>query len=165
MTGLKIFSGNSNSVLAKKVAQAAGVDLGFCAVTTFADGEIQAEIHESVRGQNVFVIQSTCPPVNQNYMELFIILDALKRASAAQITAVIPYYGYARQDRKVAPRAPISAKCMADLITTAGQIELLLSICMLLKYKAFLMYPWITFLPFQPLPGPGVKLLEMGVIS
>lgn len=120
MTGLKIFSGNSNPQLAKKVAEAAGVDLGFCQTTHFADGEIQVEIHESVRGQNVFVIQSTCPPVNQNYMELFILLDALKRASAAQITAVIPYYGYARQDRKVAPRAPISAKCMADLITTAG---------------------------------------------
>lgn len=106
--------------MAKKVAEAAGVELGFCQISNFADGEIQVEIHESVRGQNVFVIQSTCPPVNQNYMELFIMLDALKRASAAQITAVIPYYGYARQDRKVAPRAPISAKCMADLITSAG---------------------------------------------
>ncbi len=120
MTGLKIFSGNSNPQLAKKVAESAGVELGFCQISTFADGEIQVEIHESVRGQDVFVIQSTCPPVNQNYMELFVILDALKRASAAQVTAVIPYYGYARQDRKVAPRAPISAKCMADLITTAG---------------------------------------------
>jgi len=120
MTGLKIFSGNSNPNLAKKVAEAAGVELGYCQISSFADGEIQVEIHESVRGQDVFVIQSTCPPVNQNYMELFVILDALKRASAAQVTAVIPYYGYARQDRKVAPRAPISAKCMADLITTAG---------------------------------------------
>lgn len=120
MTGLKIFSGNSNPDLAKKVAEAAGVELGYCQISSFADGEIQVEIHESVRGQDVFVIQSTCPPVNQNYMELFVILDALKRASAAQVTAVIPYYGYARQDRKVAPRAPISAKCMADLITTAG---------------------------------------------
>lgn len=106
--------------MAKKVAEAAGVELGFCQISTFADGEIQVEIHESIRGQDVFVIQSTCHPVNQNYMELFVILDALKRASAAQVTAVIPYYGYARQDRKVAPRAPISAKCMADLITTAG---------------------------------------------
>lgn len=120
MTGLKIFSGTSNKELAQKVAQAAGVELSPCKITTFADGEIQVEIHESVRGQNVFVIQSTCPPVNQNYMEFFIILDALKRASAASITAVIPYYGYARQDRKVAPRAPISAKCIADLLTTAG---------------------------------------------
>jgi ribose-phosphate pyrophosphokinase len=120
MSGLKIFSGNSNQSLAKKVAEAAGVELGYSQINTFADGEIQVEIHESVRGRHVFVVQSTCPPVNQNYMELFIMLDALKRASAAHITAVIPYYGYARQDRKVAPRAPISAKCMADLLTTAG---------------------------------------------
>ena len=120
MENLKIFSGNANVELANKVAQAAGVKLGHSAVTSFADGEIQVEIHESVRGNHVFVIQSTCPPVNQNYMELFIMLDALKRASASHITAVIPYYGYARQDRKVAPRAPISAKCVADLLTTAG---------------------------------------------
>lgn len=120
MKGLKIFSGNSNPALARKVAEAAGVELGFCQLNSFADGEIQVEIHESVRGQNVFVVQSTCPPANQNYMELFLLLDALKRASAKHITAVIPYYGYARQDRKVAPRAPISAKLMADLLTTAG---------------------------------------------
>lgn len=120
MKGLKIFSGNSNPLLAQKVAAAAGVELGHSTISTFADGEIQVEIHESVRGQHVFVIQSTCPPVNQNYMELFIMLDALKRASAAHITAVVPYYGYARQDRKVAPRAPISAKTMANLITSAG---------------------------------------------
>ncbi len=120
MSGLKIFSGNSNPLLAQKVAEIAGVKLGHSQVTSFADGEIQVEIHESVRGQHVFVIQSTCNPVNQNYMELFIMLDALKRASALHVTAVIPYYGYARQDRKVAPRAPISAKCMADLLTSAG---------------------------------------------
>jgi ribose-phosphate pyrophosphokinase len=120
MKGLKIFTGNSHPHLARKVAEAAGVELGYSHVSSFADGEIQIEIHESVRGQNVFVIQSTCPPVNQSYMELFIMVDALKRASAAQITAVIPYFGYARQDRKVAPRAPISAKLMADLLTTAG---------------------------------------------
>lgn len=118
--GIKIFSGNSNPALAKKIAECAGVELGFCAISTFADGEIQIEIQESVRGQNVYVIQSTCPPVNQGYMELFVMLDALKRASPASITAVIPYFGYARQDRKVAPRAPISAKLMADLLTTAG---------------------------------------------
>ncbi len=120
MSGLKIFTGNSNSAFAQKVAEAAGVQLGDCILKRFADGEVQVEIHESVRGDSCFVIQSTCPPVNENYMELFIILDALKRASAKSITAVIPYYGYARQDRKVAPRAPISAKCVADLITTAG---------------------------------------------
>ncbi len=120
MTDLKIFTGNSNPDFAKKVAKAAGVELGHCTISRFADGEAQVEIHESVRGCNVFVIQSTNPPVNENYMELFMMLDALKRASAAEITAVLPYYGYARQDRKVAPRAPISAKCVANLLATAG---------------------------------------------
>ncbi len=120
MQGLKIFSGNSNKAFAEKVAKAAGVELGFCTLSRFADGEVQVEIQESVRGDSVFVIQSCSPPVNENYMELFLVLDALKRASAKGITAVIPYYGYARQDRKVAPRAPISSKCMADLLTTAG---------------------------------------------
>lgn len=120
MENLKIFSGNSNIELARKVAQQAGVPLGQSKISAFADGEIQVEIQESVRGQHVFIIQSTCPPVNQNYMELFIMLDAIKRASAEHVTAVIPYFGYARQDRKVAPRAPISAKCVADLLTTAG---------------------------------------------
>ncbi|AZZ37408.1 phosphoribosylpyrophosphate synthetase [Bdellovibrio sp. qaytius] len=116
----KIFAGNTNIHLAKQVCEILNIPFGESKVTSFNDGEIQVEIHESVRGKDVYVIQSTCPPVNQSYMELFIILDALKRASAASITAVIPYYGYARQDRKVAPRAPITAKCMADLITTAG---------------------------------------------
>lgn len=120
MLDLKIFSGNSNPELARRIASEVGVELGHCRLSSFADGEIQVEIHESVRGQHVFVVQSTCPPTNQNYMELFVMMDALKRASAASITAVIPYYGYARQDRKVAPRAPISAKLMADLMTTAG---------------------------------------------
>ena len=120
MSQIKIFSGTSNTQFSQKVARSAGVQLGSCEISRFADGEVQVEIHESVRGDSVFVIQSACPPVNQNYMELFIMLDALKRASAKQVTAVLPYYGYARQDRKVAPRAPISAKCMADLLTAAG---------------------------------------------
>lgn len=120
MQSLKIFAGNSNKTFAARVAREAGVELGYSEINRFADGEIQVEIHESVRGDSVFVIQSTCPPVNENYMELFLMLDALKRASAQQITAVIPYFGYGRQDRKVAPRAPISSKCMADLLTAAG---------------------------------------------
>lgn len=120
MNDFKLFAGNSNKELALKVAAAGGFELCQSQVNTFADGEIQVEVKESVRGRHVFVLQSTCPPVNHNYMELFIMLDALKRASATHITAVIPYYGYGRQDRKVAPRAPISAKCVADLLTTAG---------------------------------------------
>ena len=120
MQQMQIFSGNSNLAFAQRVCKEAGITLGQCELTRFADGEVQVEIHESVRGNDVFVVQSCCPPVNENYMELFMVLDALRRASANSITAVIPYYGYARQDRKVAPRAPISAKCVADLITVSG---------------------------------------------
>lgn len=117
---LKIFSGNSNIDFAEKVANHAGIQLCKCDIGQFKDGEVQVEIQESIRGSNCFVIQSTCPPVNNNYMELFIMLDAMRRASANEITAVLPYYGYARQDRKVAPRAPISAKAVANLLKTAG---------------------------------------------
>lgn len=120
LSNLKIFAGNSTKHLATEVSRLMGVPLGQSQVNSFADGETQVEIKESVRGKHVFIIHSTCSPVNQNYIELFIMLDALKRASSASVTALIPYYGYARQDRKVAPRAPISAKCMADLLTTAG---------------------------------------------
>jgi ribose-phosphate pyrophosphokinase len=125
MNDLRIFTCNSNKAFAEKVAEHAGMRLGQSTISRFADGEIQVEIQESVRGASVYVIQSTCPPVNENYMELFVTLDALKRASAKNIVAVIPYYGYARQDRKVAPRAPITAKCMADLLTTAGASRVL----------------------------------------
>jgi ribose-phosphate pyrophosphokinase len=125
MNDLRIFTCNSNKAFAEKVAEHAGMRLGQSTISRFADGEIQVEIQESVRGASVYLIQSTCPPVNENYMELFVTLDALKRASAKNIVAVIPYYGYARQDRKVAPRAPITAKCMADLLTAAGASRVL----------------------------------------
>lgn len=120
MENLKIFTGSSNPEFAAKVAQEAGTHLGHAMLGRFADGEVRVEIQENVRGKDVFVIQSTCPPTNDNYMELFVMIDALKRASAKRITAVTPYYGYSRQDRKVAPRAPISAKLTADLLTAAG---------------------------------------------
>ncbi len=122
---LRIFTGNSNVELVQKIANHLGTSLGKAVVRTFSDGEINVEIHESVRGMDVFVIQSICCPVNDNLMELLILIDALKRASAERITAVLPYYGYARQDRKVSPRAPISAKLVADLITTAGASRVL----------------------------------------
>ncbi len=125
MNDMRIFAGNSNRNFAENVASHLGLPLGKSTISRFADGEINLEIQESVRGATVFVIQSTCPPVNENYMELFVMLDALKRASAKHIVAVIPYYGYARQDRKVAPRAPISAKVMADLLATAGASRVL----------------------------------------
>lgn len=117
---IRIFSGNSNFALAEKICSNLGVALGKASVTTFSDGETRVEINENVRGMDVFIIQSSCPPVNVTLMELLIMIDAMKRASAERITAVIPYYGYARQDRKVAPRAPITAKLIADLITAAG---------------------------------------------
>ena len=111
--------------LAEEVARNLGTTLGKSLVKNFSDGEINVEIDESVRGMDVFVVQSVCHPVNNNLMELLILIDALKRASAERITAVLPYYGYARQDRKVSPRAPISAKLIADLITTAGASRVL----------------------------------------
>jgi ribose-phosphate pyrophosphokinase len=120
-----IFTGNSNRALAASIGEQLAVPLGKAMVRTFSDGEIRVEIEENVRGGDVFVIQSICTPVNDNLMELLLMLDALKRASAKRITAVIPYYGYARQDRKVAPRVPISAKLIADLITTAGASRML----------------------------------------
>jgi len=122
---LRVFTGNSNIDLVQKIAKHLGTSVGNAVVRTFSDGEINVEIHESVRGMDVFVIQSICSPVNDNLMELLILIDALKRASAERITAVLPYYGYARQDRKVLPRAPISAKLVADLITTAGASRVL----------------------------------------
>lgn len=117
---LKIFAGNSNLPLAEEISQYLEVPLGKALVETFSDGESKVEVKENVRGGDVFVVQSTCAPGNDNLMELLLMLDAFKRASAKRITAVIPYYGYARQDRKVVPRVPISAKLVADLITTAG---------------------------------------------
>ena len=124
---IKIFSGNANPSFAKDIAKNLNIKLGEMSISRFADGEVQVEIKESVRGSHIFLIQSTCPPVNENYMELFIILDALKRSSVQEISLVMPYYGYARQDRKSAPRAPISAKCMADLCSQAGADRLLVA--------------------------------------
>ncbi len=120
MDDMRIFSGNSNIPLAREICEILAISLGKAQVRNFSDGEIEVNIEESVRGMDVFVIQSTCAPGNTNIMELLIMIDAMKRASAQRITAVLPYYGYARQDRKVSPRAPITAKLVADLITTAG---------------------------------------------
>jgi ribose-phosphate pyrophosphokinase len=117
---LKIFTCNSNPELAREIANVVGVPLGDAEVLTFSDGEIQMRLNESVRGCNVFVIQSTCAPVNDHLMEMLVMVDALKRASAKSINVVIPYYGYARQDRKPRSRDPITAKLVADLIETAG---------------------------------------------
>ena len=163
MENLKIISGNSNPEFARKVAQSADLRLCDCEISRFSDGEVQVEIHESIRGSDVFVIQSTCPPVNENYMELFIILDALKRASARSITAVLPYFGYARQDRKVKPRVPISAKCVSDLISSAGANRILavdLHSSQIQGSLTFLLIIFIRFLPSQKF-GVRKKVLEM----
>ena len=117
---IKIFTANSNPSVATQIAECLGIALGKSDVSTFSDGEISVSLHESVRGSDCFIVQSTCDPVNNNIMELLIMIDAMKRASAARITAVIPYFGYARQDRKAKARDSISAKLVADLITTAG---------------------------------------------
>ena len=120
MRDFKVFAGNSNVALATRICEHLKRPLSKAEVGRFSDGEIQVEIGENVRGQDTFIIQSTCPPANDHLMELLIMVDALKRASAASITAVIPYYGYARQDRKVIPRTPITAKLVADLLESAG---------------------------------------------
>jgi ribose-phosphate pyrophosphokinase len=117
---LKVFTGRANIPLAQRIAQALGDPLGKMTLTDFPDGEILARIEEDVRGRDIFVVQPTCPPVNQNLMELLIILDSFKRASAERITAVLPYYGYARQDRKDQGRVPITAKLVANILTSAG---------------------------------------------
>ena len=120
-----VFTGNSNPVLAKKICEYLSLPLGAAEVKTFSDGEIQIEITENVRLKDVFVLQSTCSPVNDNLVELLLMIDAFKRSSARRITVVIPYFGYARQDKKVAPRVPISAKLVADMITLAGANRLI----------------------------------------
>lgn len=120
MTRIKLFSGNANVDLAKEICAFLCIPLGTADIRRFSDGEINVEIRDNVRGVDVFIVQSTCPPVNDNLMELLILMDALKRASAQRVTAVVPYYGYARQDRKVLPRAPITAKLVADMLTAAG---------------------------------------------
>ena len=142
---IKIFAGNSNRVLAQEICQHLNTKLGDSEVGKFADGECYASLYESVRGSDVFVIQSTCNPVNDNLMEMLVMIDALKRASAGRITAVIPYFGYARQDRKAKARDPISAKLVANMIVAAGADRALsLWICMLRRFRAFSIFLWTT---------------------
>jgi ribose-phosphate pyrophosphokinase len=124
-TRLKIFSGNSNRALAEEICQSIGAPLGEATVTCFPDGESFVKINENVRGHDVFIIQSTCPPTNHHLMELLIMIDAARRASAQRITAVLPFYGYARQDRKDQPRVPITAKLVANLLVAAGATRIL----------------------------------------
>lgn len=125
MNGLAIFTGNSNPELARSICDRLNISLTDVLVSRFSEGEIRVEIKENIRGKDVFIIQSTCPPANDNLMELLILMDAARRASADRITAVVPYYGYARQDRKDQPRVPITAKLVANLIVAAGATRVL----------------------------------------
>ena len=118
---LTLFAGNSNAALAEKVCSRLQISSGKALITRFSDGEIRVEIGENVRGKDIYVLQSTCPPVNENLMELLVIIDALKRASARRINAIIPYYGYGRQDQKDKPRVPLAAKVVADLLSVRGR--------------------------------------------
>ncbi len=125
MNNLKIFTGNANPGLSREIVKILGIPLGDIEVGRFPDGEVRVKIKESVRGMDVFIIQPTSPPVNENLMELLVMIDAIKRASAKRVTVVIPFYGYAKQDRKTQPREPISAKLVANLITSAGASRVL----------------------------------------
>ncbi len=116
-TSICVFSGNSNRQLAESICTILGIEIGSAEVKKFSDGETAVDIHQSIRGKDIYIVQSTCSPTNEHLMELLVMLDAVKRASAQTITAVIPYFGYARQDRKASPRTPITAKLIADLLT------------------------------------------------
>jgi len=122
---VKVFSGTANEPLAQAICKYIGIELGKCKITPFPDGETFVKVEENVRGEDVFIVQSTCPPTNHNLMELFIMIDAVRRASASRITAVLPFYGYARQDRKDQPRVPITAKLVANLLVAAGANRIL----------------------------------------
>lgn len=145
---IKLFALNSNKGLAKEISDYLGIALSDCSVEKFADGEVAITINETVRGHSVFVIQSTSAPVNDNYMELLIMIDALKRASAKEINIIMPYYGYSRQDRKAAPRQPISAKLMADLLQAAGADRIMCLDLHAAQIQGFFNIPIDNFLAF-----------------
>lgn len=164
---LKIFSGNANMHLAQEIAEYLGVSVGEAKVSRFSDGEINVEINESVRGADVFVVQPTCAPVNENIMELLIVIDALRRASARRITAVVPYYGYARQDRKVRPRAPVTAKLLSNLITASGAMRVITMDLHAGQIQGFFDIP-VDHLPGVPILAEyflSKKLEDMIVVS
>ncbi len=169
---LRILSGNANRPLSQAIADRVGVPLSNMEVGRFADGEIRVRIEESVRGADVFLVQPTCPPTSESIMELFLILDALKRASARRTTAVIPYYGYARQEKKTKPREPISAKLVADLISIAGADRILTVDLHVQSIQGFFNIP-VDHIPAGPLlaedlisrgfTGPGIVVVSPDV--
>ena len=140
---MKIFTGNANPRLAEGIARSLGIPLGDINITRFPDGEISVKIIENIRGKDVFIIQPTCYPANENIMELLIVIDAMRRASAARITAVVPFYGYGRHDRNDQPRVPISAKLVANLLTAAGANRILAMDFHAQQIQGFLIFRWI----------------------
>ena len=156
---MKVFAANSNPELAESIAQELACELGKSEVKRFSDGEISVSIHESVRGVDCFIVQSTCAPINENLMELLLMIDAVKRASAARITAIIPYFGYARQDRKAKPRDPISAKLVANLLTTAGANRILTMELHTLQIQGFFDIP-VDHIIAAPLFASFIKEIE-----
>jgi ribose-phosphate pyrophosphokinase len=157
---IKVFAGSSSISFAQQVCSSLGLDLGKARVGRFSDGEIRIEIDESVRGADVYVVQSTCSPVNDNLVEMLIMFDALKRASAGSISAVIPYFGYARQDRKAAPRAPISARLMTDLLSVAGADRIISMELHAGQIQGFFNGP-VDHLYASPIAIPYLKKLEL----
>jgi ribose-phosphate pyrophosphokinase len=160
MKSLKIFAGNSNLPLANKIVEYLGMNLGQGRITLFPDGEIQVKVDEDVRGADVYVIQSTCSPVNHHLMELLVFIDCLRRASAARITAVLPYFGYARQDRKDEGRVPITAKLVANLLTTAGVDRVLAMDLHAAQIQGFFDIP-VDHLMAEPVISYHLKQLNM----
>ena len=156
---MKVFTANSNPQLAESIAQELGCELGKSEVKRFSDGEISVSIHESVRGADCFIVQSTCAPINENLMELLLMIDAVKRASAARITAIIPYFGYARQDRKAKPRDPFSAKLVANLLTTAGANRILTMELHTLQIQGFFDIP-VDHIIAAPLFASFIKEID-----
>ena len=166
---LRVFTGNSNPVLAENIARELGLSLGSMAVSKFSDGEIRLKVEESARGMDTFLIQSTCCPVNENIMELLIMIDAFRRASARRITCVIPYYGYGRQDKKVKPREPVTARLVADLLTIAGASRILTVDLHAEQIQGFFGFP-VDHLPAAPiianyLVGKGLNDADTVVVS
>jgi ribose-phosphate pyrophosphokinase len=158
---VKIFSGTSNPPLAKSICEYIGVELGKCTVSAFPDGETFVKIEENVRGEDVFLVQSTSPPTNHHLMEMFIMMDALRRSSAARITAVLPFYGYARQDRKDQPRVPITAKLVANLLVAAGANRVLTMDLHAQQIQGFFDIP-VDHLYAAPVIYDYLKQMELG---
>ena len=174
MNGYKIVTGNSNPEFAEKVAEHLGVELAEVQINRFSDGEINVNITESVRGDDIFIIQPTCAPANDHLMELLIIVDAFKRSSAGEINAVIPYYGYARQDRKAAPRVPITAKLVADMLEAAGVDRVITIDLHAAQIQGFFSIPvdhllgsmlFIEYIKDKKLPNPIIASPDVGGVA